>query len=377
MVLNGFKGLALPPTVRVPSGALRQRYGNGKSEEQHRSLLMRSGCVIGLSQQVAEWKEIGDIVEAELFNTALPDEDLLYLPACFVDGLLERGKHDKHMDEHPANIIGKLAAGEFILTRRGAELKQVLGVFLAAQQRTFFALRSSFGETVHVPGIFDRFDFMEPSSLPAQVKAAHDWLGRTRDYICSSLNVIRLTVKAKTDWSIAVVPNIVGASDADVISQVGIFYELYAARDLHGVSMTADDVRNWKAILPPGSGTRGLLDFLIVKFASSEMRTTLQYTPSRCKSIISRGDQLMQGLRTERTNASLTVAGKVIKASSQAVKDARAASDYEMRRLVKKEKVCYDGLGWGWGGAGLGWGGVGLGCYCCFAHCSSCSLCNS
>ena len=326
-----FVALALPANVRVPAGALDKHSGNP-------TLLARSRHLTSLDDQVVALKQKAEIIDAELFDSELPQSEHIYLNACFQSGLFTKGMYKRHVDEHPSNIAGLAAAGELLLTQRPMLMMNALATFLAAKQRVLHALRERFGASVvFVPPIFDLFDFLLD---PAAVSKAHDLMTNVRDYLCTRLNVIRLPVQREGagKWLLALLPNITGASDADVIEQVGVFYELHAARERMGTALTQEDVRNLR-VVADGPGTRGLMDFLIVKFASREMRSELGYNNGRTKSIIRRYDPFTQRLRTLRDEAILKVKGKVIKTTARGVHHACAAAEYEMRRVVRKEKV--------------------------------------
>ena len=82
-------------------------------------------------------------------------------------------------------------------------------------------------------------------------------------------------VKARTYNSKRTFEMYVGgaSSDAAVVDQVSMFYELQVARARLGTALTQEDIRNLKVVLVAvGSGTRTLIDFLIVKFANRELR---------------------------------------------------------------------------------------------------------
>ena len=102
-------------------------------------------------------------------------------------------------------------------------------------------------------------------------------------------------------------------------------------------------MRNLK-VIAGGSGTRGLMDFLIVKFASRAMRSELGYTDGRTKSLIRRYDPFTQRLRVQRETAMLKVASKVIKTTGEAVKDARAAAvASKLGNSLRLPRLCASG----------------------------------
>ena len=115
-----------------------------------------------------------------------------------------------------------------------------------------------------------------------QALYSHRHYRRAVAYICNNLNVVRLPVKVAGYWRQALLPNVVGLSDEDFSEQLGYFYQLEAVRNKHGATMTPDDVRNLKATLPVGSGSRTLVDFLIAKFADDETRDALGSSSGMC-----------------------------------------------------------------------------------------------
>jgi len=177
--------------------------------------------------------------------------------------------------------------------------------------------------------------------LTRQVQTLHsDWhYRRASAYICNNLNVVRLPVKVAGHWCQGLLPNVVGLSDEDFSESLGHFYQLEAVRSNQGATMTPEDVRNLKATLPAGSGSRALVDFLIAKFADDETRHVLGYTPGRVKSLINRYDDFTQQQRVQRARAELKVAGKVIKTTGEGIRQIRKAADYEMRHVTLKEKA--------------------------------------
>ena len=210
-----FTELPLPLGARVPDGAFRS---SRSSSRAHRSLLMRSRLETPLKQQVMDLKATADIVEHELFSGAA-EHERIYLNACFSDGLFTEAMYEKHKDEHPANIAGLAAAGDLLLTQRGALMNDLLGAFLSKKQRVLAALQEAY-ESVDCPPFFTQFNFQDEELLSEQVGAAHNWLKEPRDYLCTRLNCIRLPVLGEDgNWRLALLPNIVGASDDDVVDQ--------------------------------------------------------------------------------------------------------------------------------------------------------------
>ena len=338
MVLYTFDALAMPPTVNVPPGAL----DSWSTETERRSLLMRSRCTKPLREQAAELH-----VDAEIYYDELKLEAgrRPILEVNLAEGLFSRDKYLKHSDAHPANVIALAAACRLVSIQRGALLADVADTFVVQKQRVLHALRNLYGsDKVYVPKFFDAFDFQDPAQFAAARTATmFNGVGtyrRVYDWICDRLNVIRLPVKtASGHWRLALLPNLVGASDTDMIDQVGIFYELHASRARLGASLSCEDIRNLKDIIPAGNGTRTLIDYLIVKFADAPTCNALGYTPGRSKSLVARYDRFARELHGARAKARLKVAGKVIKTTGAAVKDSEKASSYEMRRAVLKEKL--------------------------------------
>ena len=321
MMPHKFDSLALPSTVVVPEGALDKASRGGRRER--RALLMRAVCETSLADQHATIKKEADIYKAELLQLQKEDGEFPVITSCLISGLFSEYNYTRRPDEQPANKIALAAAAELLLTRRGAKMDEVATTFLASKQRALHALRARFGEAIYVPSYLTRAVIFDDAAAVTLLKEESSWW-EAYGFICNRLNVIRLPVKSEGGhWALALVPNVVGASNADVIDQVASFYELFAARARLGAALTADDVRNLKVILPAGSGARTLVDFLVVKFADRATRDALGYTPGRAKSLVRRYDAFAQQLRTERTKAELKVAGKVIKTTGKGVKGSR------------------------------------------------------
>ena len=327
--------LRLPSWVNVPAGALNTTGVISNRNE----LVLRSRGTEPLAVQLARLRETVAVVDRELCEAE--ESNGGYLATCLSAGLFRERCYQHRTAQHPAWQAGLAAAGETLIARRGALMVEVAAAFLAKKQEVLLRLRARFGASVHVPHFFTSHDFLTEGTRDLAVQAihAHGCYRAACDYICRNLNVVRLPVKRGAQWRRALIPNIVGMSDEEMVDQVGAFYELEAARSEMGASLTADDVRNLKATLPAGSGTRTLVDFLIAKFADDATRVALGYTSGRVKSLVGRYDEFIMDTRELRAKAELRVAGKIIKTTGEGVKDVRHAVDHEMRRIVLKEKV--------------------------------------
>lgn len=232
--------------------------------------------------------------------------------------------------------------------------------FCLGKQCVLSATRAHFGETVYVPRFFTEHDFEVTSEeqreelLKTLNRSGGTWT-RACDYVCSRLSIIRLPVQREGRWRVALLPNIVGASDADVSVQVGMFYELLEkSEQLLGDSLSAEQVASLKAVLPPGSGMRTLVDYLIAKFAPDATRLALGYTRNRAERLVARYDIFVSERHATREAAYLKVSGKVIKRTGEEIKDLKRATEHEMQRLVQKEHLLQkvarrarvDGGGW-------------------------------
>lgn len=336
MPLHNFVALLMPASFVVPDGALD--HAAVGMERERRAPVMRSNLAIPLAEQHAVFKEEADIFEAELLALNKLSESWPCLAASFSAGLFSKQSYIHRADEHPANTMALEAASKLLLNEHGVLMAEVATAFLKTKQRVLHTLFERFGpDAVYVPS-FLACNLADPEVL-ATVREGRGFL-EAYDFICDRLNVIRLPTKTEGGrWALTLLPNIVGASDADLMHQVGVYYQLHTMRQRLGTSLTRTDVCNLKAILPSGSGTRTLLDFLIIKFSDRATRDNLGYTPGRAKSLVNRYDRFCRRLQRDRAQAELKVAGKVIKTTGEGVKDARAAAEHEMRRAVRKEKV--------------------------------------
>ena len=375
MDMHLFTALRLPAHVTPPVGALNSTGVQSK----HNELVLRSRMTQTLASQMASLREDAATVQFELESR--PNNG--YLVECHREHLLGVGGYTHRAHEHPAWRAGLAAAGEAVMAKRGALMVDVVAAFFLKKQEVLLQLHSWLGESVHVPFFFCKYNFLgddaqhtvcspphppqphpstpTPSTLathktrhvPCHADAAapvthqvqtlhsHNHYRIASSFICNNLNVVRLPVKVAGHWHWrqALLPNIVGLSDEDFSEQLGHFYQLEAVRSNQGATMTPEDVRNLKATLPAGSGSRAVVDFLIAKFADDETRRVLGYTPGRVKSLISRYDDFTQSQRVQRARAELKVAGKVIKTTGEGIRQIRKAADYEMRRVTLKEKV--------------------------------------
>ena len=212
-----------------------------------RGLLLRSTSDTPLDVQSELLTRIADVVAANL-ESPLAQAD--YLKACFDSGLLGKSGYKRRPGEHPANFTALAMASVKIDEQHGALLSDVVHEFCSWKQLVLNALHQRFGNTVYVPDFFavhqdfsgnDKLDD-EHSHPPSSNRTWTD----VADYICESLNVIRLPVWRDAHWRVAVLPNLVGARDADVSTQVGYFYELLERREQMGDALSAEDVKNLK-----------------------------------------------------------------------------------------------------------------------------------
>jgi hypothetical protein len=246
MAMNMFATLPLPDAFSVPAGAIH----HGENAE---SCLMRSQHTVPLKCQHAAFQEDASIFEGELDEAECPT-----LSAYHTVGQFSEDKYKKAALLHPANIAGLEAASNLVLTRHGAHMMEVMEAFFSRKQRMLHSLRDKFGDSVYVPPFFDKYNFVGEQRAD-DVKTARQSTPYENQskFVCNNLNVIRLPVKNETGvqarWKLALLPNIVGASDEDVVEQVGIFYQLHSARAQRGAAMSQEDVRNLKAVLPARS----------------------------------------------------------------------------------------------------------------------------
>ena len=323
--------LALPAGVRVPAGALQ------KSDASAKALLMRSTSEKPLSEQVASLVQMATIISKELDTPVAEAASSSFLKICFDQELLMEGGYKHHAGEHPANLSGLAVAGLHLKTQRGALLSDVALKFCEFKQYTLHALRERFGEEhVYVPEFFDQGFNFDPTTteerklLLERIKRTHGsmWDG-AYDYVCESLNVMRLPVLRDGSWRVALLPNSAGAPDDDVREQVAAFYNLLSLRAqlaTQGDALSAADVKNLKAVLPVQSRARGLVDYLIAKFAPPELREKVGMKAARAKRSIGLWDKFVRRVRVEREAAFLKVAGKTIKRTDGEVKDLERVS---------------------------------------------------
>ena len=244
-------------------------------------------------------------------------------------------------------------AGILVQCQRGALLMDVVLVFCKWKQMVLRALQSRFGETVCVAEFFQTHEFEtvhseekqrseEQRSKLAIAMQAKTWKNISV-FVCESLNVTRLPVQRNGRWCIALLPNMVGASDFDVASGVGTFYEvleLHRQQEQRGDALSSDDVANLAVALRGGAGgERTFINYLAAKWAPRSCRKHLGLTDHKAKCIIGKYDEVVRGLRTERAAAFLKVAGKTIKRTGQEIKYLKQAAENEMWRVVQKEKV--------------------------------------
>ena len=234
------RSIELPTGVSVPEGALQK----GRSD---RSLLMRSTCEVPLADQVTTLTTIAGFVAPQL------DEGGPYLQACFDLGWLLESHHRLNPMRHPANLLALAMAGTLVHSQRGALLLDATLEFCKWKQNVLRALRGRFGESVYIPDFFEDHEFdVASEQREALVRAVNVKLRAIKDFVCESLNVTRLPVRRGGSWYVALLPNMVGASDADVAAGVGTFYELLKLREeqhRRGDELTADDVANLAATL--------------------------------------------------------------------------------------------------------------------------------
>ena len=332
--------IKLPDGVVIPDGAIQKRSSG-------RTLLMRSRCETPIAEQVAALTAIVRVVSTQLDE---PAEGARYLRSCFELGWLHESSRRTSLCRHPATFVGLAMAGLMVQSRRGALLRDVALEFCKWKQHVLRALQSRFGQAVFIPDFFEQHNFQVESPQECSelliATNGNKW-GQICDFICESLSVTRMPVLYDGTWCIALLPNMVGASDADVASGVATFYELL---ELHrqqreqqqdsGEELSSDDVANLAAVLRGSrGGERTFINYLAAKWAPRDVRKSLQLTDRRAKSLIGKYDATTQHLRREREAAFLKVAGKTIKRTGQEIKDLNRAAEYEMRRVAQKEKV--------------------------------------
>eukprot|EP00966_Prymnesium_polylepis_P159060 3675992-Prymnesium_polylepis.1 len=148
-----------------------------------------------------------------------------------------------------------------VQSRRGALLRDVALEFCKWKQHILRALQSLFGQEVFISDFCQQHDFQVDSPEQCTKLRTATQGGQYTiicDCICECLNVTRMPVLHDSTWCIALLPNMVGASDTDVASGVGTFYELLELRrqqlEQHrGEKLSSDDVANLAAVLR-GSG---------------------------------------------------------------------------------------------------------------------------
>jgi hypothetical protein len=325
----------LPSNAHVPDGALQ----TGASE---RNMLMRSTCGTPLVEQAATLSTIAGVISTQS-NAAC--ENAAYLQTCFDLGFLHKN-HKRFVRMHPADLVGLAVVGNLVQSQRGVLLMHAALEFCKWKQIMLRDLRTRFGDTVYISGFFEEheFDVSSDEQRSALLSAVeHRQWDSIKLFICESLNVTRLPVLHDGSWCVALLPNIVGASDDDVADGVATFYELLKLREeqqQRGEALTTDDMANLASTLRGSSGgQRAFVDYLAAKWADRETRKTLSLTARRAKTLIGNFDQLVRGLRTKREAAYLKVAGKTIKRTGQEIKDLKRAAEDEMKRMAQKEKV--------------------------------------
>ena len=304
---------------------------------------MRSTAQTSLVEQIATLSTITAVITTELGG---PREKANYLQTCFDLGLLLE-EYKRFSGLHPANLAGLAMAGHFLQAQQGALLMHAALEFCKWKQSVLHTLRSQFGDSVYISGFFKEHDFQIDVTSDEQRRALLVAVnGSVWDdimaFICESLNVTRMPVLHNGTWCVALLPNMVGASDDDIASGVATFYELLKLREeqqQRGEVLTPDDVANLATTLSSGGGgERAFINYLAAKWAPRETRKNL-FSGQREKTLIGNFDQLVRGLRTERKAAYLKVADKTIKRTGQQIKDMKRAAEYEMRRVAQKEKV--------------------------------------
>ena len=243
----------LPAGAKIPAGALQKR---ASADDSHRGLIMRSSCEMPLSEQLDTLKACTSLIAQQLEAHHQQTSECILAQLNNIGALLESGyKNDP--DNHPANLAGLASAAAFIMEQQGALLSDVALRFCRGKQLVLRVCREQFGKTVYVPTYFEEheFDFETDEQCATLLSACNQGGSWTRvcDYICSRLSIIRLPVQRTGSWRVALLANLVGASDTDVSVQVGLFYELMATREKLGAELSPEQISSLKAVLPAGS----------------------------------------------------------------------------------------------------------------------------
>ena len=262
-------------------------------------------------EQVAILSQITAVISTQL---DAPDEGAAYLCMCFELGWLLESQQ-RWSGRHPANLVALAMAGILVQCQRGALLMDVVLEFCKWKQMVLRALQSRFGETVCVAEFFQIHKFEtvhseeeqrseEQRSKLAIAMQAQTWK-HISVFVCESLNVTRLPVQRNGRWCVAVLPNVVGASDIDVASGVGTFYEvleLHRQQEQRGDALSSGDVAKLAVALRGGAGVeRTFINYLAAKWALRSCRKHL--------GLINLGkyDEDVRGLCTECAAAFLKV----------------------------------------------------------------------
>ena len=160
------------------------------------------------------------------------------------------------------------------------------------------------------------------------------------------LNIIRLPVQMisrragcwnQNQFVMCWIPNIGGASDDEVKRQIELFYRVRNLESETSTTLTAAQVSDLKAIVPDGCGP--LIEYMIAKLASPQIRRELGIVDGRARSVVARFDALTDTIAEMREVAELRVAGKVIRTTGEGVKNAKRAVNHMLQSTVNKHDL--------------------------------------
>ena len=342
MVLKNFSALNLPPSLSIPNGATHRKTGG----LDVRSAAMRSTRPRPLLDEQDEYLRDATDIDAELKRP---------LSQRFVINYHAKQGHFARLSSSGGKVfaidipVNRIALGDvarLILRDGGVPLLDLVAVFLqtklSVSKYLNFELVSTLGE-VYISPSLQAIDFetvrtlreTPGSNLSGYLHSCGIDVNWHYDFICSHLNVVRLSLKHGQFWHITLIPNISGATDQEMIRQICLYYELQSRREQMGVTLTAQDIVNLKAVTGPE--THALMDFLVAKFADSQVCAAVGIPPGRARSVVKRYDSLCERLVVERKEATLKVNGSFVISKGRGPLDHDAAVRYEMRRRSQAE----------------------------------------
>jgi hypothetical protein len=127
-------------------------------------------------------------------------------------------------------VFGDVAGS--VIRDGGIPLVDALAAFLCAKRKISIYLRDRLGECVYVSPSLEALDFDhvavlrkdDDSNIFDDFRNAGIDVHFLYDFNCSHFNVIRLPLKHGTRWLLTLIPNILGATDEEIGSQLCLYY---------------------------------------------------------------------------------------------------------------------------------------------------------